>query len=323
MQYRQLGKTDLKVSALSLGTVALGMPYGITPKTAQARATNLGLTPPSDNEAIQLVHRALDQGINFIDTARGYGRSEDVLGKALKDRRDQVIIATKLSGCDAAGNPLPRPTLMRQMQESLITSLKRLHTDFVDLLMLHSASVDLLENSDALENLRAFQAQGWARYIGVSTYGAEAPRLAIRQQVDAVQVAYNILDQRMADEIFPLAAAAGVGIVARSVFLKGALTPRADDLPHHLSGLKQRSAAVKQLAAQLRPPMTRMEAALKFVLAQPNIATALVGVRNQAELDASLAVLKGHLLEEDVINQLKQLRWDNPSMLDPSRWGLP
>ena len=315
MQYRQLGNTGLRISTLSLGTVALGMPYGI--------ARDANITPPSDNEAIQLVHRAIDEGINLIDTARAYGRSEEVLGKALKDRRGKVVIATKLSCCDAAGNLLSGSALKQQMNASLATSLKLLRTDFVDLLMLHSAPAALLEHSDAVANLREFQTQGRVRYIGVSTYGAEAPQLAINQQVNALQVAYNILDQRMADEVFPLAAAAGVGIIVRSVFLKGVLTPRADDLPHRLAELKRQSDAVKQFAGKLSPPMTRIQAALKFVLSQPDITTALVGVCSEAELESSLAVLQDGPLGKEVIHQFKQLRWDNPNMLNPGTWGLP
>lgn len=323
MQYRNLGHTDLKVSALSLGTVALGMPYGITPKENKIDNEKAGMIPPSDKEAIHLVHRAIDEGINFIDTARAYGRSEEVLGQALHDRRDKVVLTTKLSCLDSDGNSLHGQTLRQHMQASLTTSLKLLRTDWVDLLMLHSAPVELLQNGEAIDILKEFQTQGLVRYIGASTYGTEAPRIAIAQGINALQVAYNILDQRMADDILPLAKAKGVGIVVRSVFLKGALTPRADDLPDHLAALKQQSEAVKQFAAQLTPPMNRVEAALSFVLSQDNITSALVGVHTEAELEASLRVAKHTTLSSQVMNQFKQLRWDDPIMLDPSTWGLP
>lgn len=320
MQYRKLGSTDLKVSTLSLGTVALGMRYGIAPK--QNADDQAGMIPPSDTEAIQLVHRAIDEGINFIDTARAYGRSEEVLGSALHDRRDKVVITTKLGCHDADGNLLQGDALRQHMQNSIDTSLKLLRTDYVDLLMLHSASVDVLENSEAIGILSELQVQGKTRYIGASTYGVEAPQIAIDKGVHALQVAYNILDQRMAD-MFPLAEAAGVGIVVRSVFLKGALTPRADDLPDHLAPLREKSDAVRRLAGQLTPPMNRIEAALRFVLSQPNITSALVGVHTQAELEASVRIAGEKSLSEAVMNQFKQLGWDDPVMLNPSTWGLP
>lgn len=320
MQYRRLGNTNLEVSYLSLGTVALGMHYGIAPK--QEVEDRAGMKPPSDAEAIQLIHRAIDEGINFIDTARAYGRSEEVLGSAIHDRRAKVVITTKLGCNDTDGNLLHGNALREHMQNSINTSLKLLRTDWVDLLMLHSASVDVLQNSEAVGILSEIQAQGKTRYIGASTYGTEAPRIAIEKGVNTLQVAYNILDQRM-DEIFPLAEENGVGIVVRSVFLKGALTPRADDLPEHLARLREKSNAVKQIAGQLKQPMKRVEAALRFVLSQSNITSALVGVHSQEELEASLQIAMQKPLTEDVMTQLRQLRWDDPVMLNPSTWGLP
>lgn len=320
MQYRNLGNTDLKVSALSLGTVALGMRYGIAAKDASN--DEAGMTPPADTEAVQLIHRAIDEGINFIDTARAYGRSEEVLGKALHDRRDKVVLTTKLSCLDEDGNALHGEALRQHMRDSVETSLRLLQTDWVDLLMLHSASVELLENGEVIDMLKELQAQGLTRSIGASTYGLDAPKMAISQGVNALQVAYNILDQRM-DEIFPLAESAGVGVVVRSVFLKGVLTPRADDLPDHLAPLKQQSEAVKQVAEKIIPSMNRIEAALRFVLSQPNISSALVGVHTQAELEASLKVAAQPTLSEDVLTQFQNLRWDDPIMLNPSTWGLP
>ena len=319
MRYRKLGKTDLQVSALSLGTVALGIPYGIGAHSNGSQ----GVRPPDDSEAIGLIHHAIDRGINFFDTARAYGRSEEVLGRALRDRRQEVLIATKITCHDKDGVALRGQELTQQMTESLHTSLRLLQTDCVDLLMLHSASDDLLENCDAIAMLRRFQAQGKARYIGASTYGLVAPRIAISQGVDALQVAFNILDQRMADEVFPLAKAAGVGIVARSVFLKGVLSPRAAYLPARLAALKAQSCAVKRAAAALSPSMTRVEAALKFVLAQEDVATALVGVRDVAELEASLAVTHSPRWSADIINRFRRLRCEEADLLDPSTWGLP
>ncbi len=318
MRYRKLGKTDLQLSELSLGTVALGMPYGIGADSNGSK----GVEPPVDSEAFELVYHAIDRGINFLDTARAYGRSEEVLGAALRYRRLQALVATKITCHDKDGVTLTGQELTQHMIESLHTSLRLLQTDHVDLLMLHSASVDLLDNGDAIGMLKRFQAQGKARYFGASTYGSVAPRIAISQGIDALQVAFNILDQRMADEVFPLAKAAGVGIIVRSVFLKGALSSRAKYLPARLAALKAQSSAVKQEAAALTPSLTCVEAALKFVLAQEDIATALVGVRNVAELEASLAVTRSPRWSKAIIDRFRLLSCDEPGLLDPSKWGL-
>ncbi len=323
MRYRSLGKTGLQVSELSLGTVALGMPYGLGARSKQSSGAIKGVAPPSDTDATRLIQHAIEQGINFFDTARDYGNSEEILGRALRSERQNLLIATKISCHDAGGKLLPKSTLVQHMSDSLHTSLSLLQTDYVDLLMLHNATVELLENSPALETLRSFQAQGKARYLGASTYGLEAPRIAIGKPFDALQVAFNILDQRMADEIFPLATAAGIGVIVRSVFLKGALTPSIDYFPPHLGRLKTYSEAVKQGAAKSKPAMNRIEAALKFVLAQAEISTALLGTRDIAELDFALAVARGEILSADLLARFKELRCDEPDLLDPSRWGLP
>ena len=169
MRYRRLGNTDMRLSELSLGTVALGMPYGF----GAASSNSQGVLPPDDRQSMRLVHHAIDQGINFFDTARAYGRSEEVLGRALKGRRDSVLIASKITCHDQAGCALQGRELEEHMSESLHTSLRLLQTDCVDLLMLHSASNDLLENGAALDTLKRFQQQGKTRYIGASTYGTD------------------------------------------------------------------------------------------------------------------------------------------------------
>lgn len=323
MRRRRLGKSDLELSVLSLGTVALGMAYGITPGDEQRRGQSGGIAPPTLTEATRLIHHALAGGINFIDTAQVYGRAEEVIGHALQDRRQQMVIATKINCFNGQGQLLRGDALRQQMQDSIATSLRLLRTDWVDLLMLHSAPLELLEEGTAVDMLERFKQQGLTRTIGASTYGIAAPRLAIELGLDALQVAYNVLDQRLADEIFPLAHANGVGIIVRSVFLKGSLTPRADDLPPHLNGLRQKSEAIRTYANSLNPPLSRIEVALRFVLSHPLISSALVGARTEAELEAALQTAVSPLLSQAILAHLQTLRTDDPLILDPSRWNLP
>ena len=317
MRYRQLGKTDLRVSELSLGTVALGMPYGLNAGNAD------GAPPPPDSESVALIQHAIAQGVNFFDTARVYGRSEEILGKALRGRRQSALVATKVACLGEDGAALPSRVMAQHMTRSLHTSLRLLRTDYVDLMLLHSATRELLENSDAIALLKRFKAQGKARAIGASTYGLAAPRSAIAQGVDALQVAFNILDQRLATALFPYAEAAGTGIIVRSVFLKGVLSPRADYLPKHLAALQDQSRAVQEAAAALSPPQTREAAALQFVLAHESIATALLGARDISELETSLAAARAPRWSDATRERFGRLRCDNTDLLDPSTWGLP
>ena len=141
--------------------------------------------------------------------------------------------------------------------------------------------------------------------------------------MDALQIAFNILDQRLADELFDIAQAAGTGLIVRSVFLKGVLSPRAEFLPERLSALKSLSQAVMRSAAALSPPLTRQAAALKFVLAHDAISSALLGLRDINELEASLAAAKAPDWDEATIERFRKLRCQQADLLDPSAWGLP
>jgi len=316
MHYRRLGRTELSLSEVSLGTVELGLNYGIAPDGA-------GLPPPSVVEATRLLHQAIDAGVNLIDTARAYGSSEEVIGQALPPgKRHQIYLATKVTCLGPGGQPLFGETLRRHMRRSVITSLRSLRTDGVELLLLHDASVLALQSGEAVAFLKELQAGGLTRFIGASTYGVEAPRLAITQGVEALQVAYNVLDQTLADDIFPLAQTQGVGLIIRSIYLKGALTDRAEDLPPHFEPLKQRSRAFRHFVAGLTPPLPAAQAALRFALARPEIATILVGVRTGPELDEALQAVAAGPLPTEVMAHLQTMRWSDP-LLNPSGWGIP
>ena len=320
IKINRLGKTDLHISKLGLGTVALGMAYGITPESDAKAGRAGGMTPPTLAEATRLIHQAIDGGITFIDTARAYGRSEEVLGHALQGWRERVVLASKMSIHDSNGQELKGEQLREHMETSLSTSLRLLKTDHIDLMMLHSTPADYAESVGILQE---FQQRGDIRAIGASTYGTADPLRAIEAGVDALQVAYNILDQRMDDAVFPKAAEAGVGIVVRSVFLKGALTPRSVDLPDHLSELKEKSDAVKAIGAKQSPPLNQIEIALRFALSNPKISTTLIGARTEKEVAIALTYAALGNLSDDVMANLHQLSWDNSYMLNPGNWDLP
>ncbi len=150
---RPLGKTGLQVSALSLGTVGLGLQYGI--------AADSGNLPPAHDDAVQLVRRAIAVGVTFIDTARGYGTSEQVVGDAIADQRDRVQIVTKVNALDGNRQPLRGDALRQRIEESMKESLRNLRTDRVDVLMLHSAPLELLHDGEALTVLRELQEWGY------------------------------------------------------------------------------------------------------------------------------------------------------------------
>ncbi len=316
MHYRTLGRTKLTVSPLALGTVELGMDYGINAPGHFGR--------PSEAAAIHLVHAALDAGINLLDTARGYGESETILGKALHDRRDRVVLATKVNPFLPDGTMPTGQALRRHMLASLETSLHELQTDTVDIWQIHNVNEAVLAQHATIAEVFAEAKQsGKIRWCGGSFYGASLPELALADDLyDVIQVTYSVFDQRLVDRVFPLAQAKAVGITVRSVLLKGALTERAEHLPDHLEELRAQSRHYRQLVAATELNLSPAQAALAYALAQPQIGAVLVGIRTEEELHDDLAAL-ACVLPPAFIEQLNALRIDDEKLLNPGGWGIP
>jgi aryl-alcohol dehydrogenase-like predicted oxidoreductase len=316
MPLRTLGRTGVQVSAFALGTVELGLDYGIT-------APGQGNRPTQDT-AIRLVHRALDAGINLIDTARVYGDSEEILGLALKNRRGKVILATKTVTQAAGGVPLSGDDLRRHMFASLEQSLRALQTDYVDIWQIHNVDRNVLQEAEVIGDVFAdVQAKGFVRFTGGSFYGSDFPVQALALNLfDVMQITYSILDQRLADNFFPLATTDNIGILARSVLLKGALTERAEHLPAHLNELRLRSRALRELITANKVGATPAQTAIAFALAQPAIHAVLIGISSEFELRSNLHSLALQLGPE-MLERLKSLRLDDADLLNPGTWGIP
>lgn len=316
MNQRLLGRTNFLITPLALGTVELGMDYGINAPGHYGR--------PSVDAAIRLVHAALDAGVNLIDTARGYGESEAVLGQALYDRRDRAILATKLSTRLPDGSKPDGAALRELMLTQLETSLRLLQTDYVDLWQLHYVDENELAKAETIRAVFAeVKASGQVRAVGGSFYGAEMPAAALALDLfDTIQVTYSVFDQRLADRVFALAAAQNVGVIVRSVLLKGALTERADHLPNHLEPLRARSRRFRELVAEAGIGLSPAQAALAFALTQPQIHAVLMGVRTTEELADNLVALHTSL-PPTLLDQLQALRINDEDLLNPGKWGIP
>ena len=316
MRYRTLGRTGLRVSVLGLGTVELGLDYGIGAPGEFER--------PDETAAIRLVHAALDAGVNFVDTARAYGDSERVLGLALAKRRDEVVLATKVDPRRPDGGVWESGAMQRVMQASLETSLRLLRTDHVDIWMIHSIDAALLRQREIMAEVFAdARRRGQIGWTGASFYGATLPEEALGYDLfDVIQVTYSVLDQRLNERVLPLADERHVGVVARSILLKGALTERAEQLPPRLAPLRDRSRRFRALLATINGGMTPAQGAIAFGLANPHIDTVLVGVRTEAELAEDLAAVDMQFTSQE-LGELQALGVDDESLLDPSTWGIP
>jgi aryl-alcohol dehydrogenase-like predicted oxidoreductase len=306
----------LRVSALALGTVELGLDYGIAVPGEFGR--------PAEAEAVRLVHTALNAGINLIDTARFYGESEAVLGRALRGRRSQVVLATKVRTQLDDGTTPRGAELRRLMEQSLETSLRLLQTDYVDIWQIHNVDAALLDRRDVVAEVFAdARRSGKVAAAGGSAYGADLPLAALETDLfDMLQVTYSVLDQRLADRVFSAAAERGVGIVVRSILLKGALTARGDYLPDHLKVLRTRAREFRGLVAESGLDSSPVQVAIAFGLAHPQIHSVLIGVRSEWELREALGAVAVRL-PSDLLEQLYALRLDDAELLNPSTWGIP
>jgi 1-deoxyxylulose-5-phosphate synthase len=304
LELRQLGNTGIRVSALMLGTVELGMPYGFR--------GGMRYDPPDQASAIRLIHRALDLGINMLDTAPAYGNSEAIIGRALCGMRQRPLIATKVSIPETNGEPC--------LRQSIENSLRQLGCETLDLLQIHNATVEVLGREEVLRQIEDATASGKVRFAGASVYHVdEAQATLAHPSLRTLQVAFNLLDQGMSKQIFPQARAAGVGILARSVFLRGVLTDDPSDVPGKLEPL--RHSAAKALAAAGDSVGGCAELALRFCLSVPDISSVLIGVRSIAELDANVEAAGRGPLDRETVKCLGACGIDDEALLSPLNWS--
>jgi len=305
MQYRTLGRTGIKVSPYALGALALG--------------TSIG--NPDHDDSARIIHKALDAGINFIDTADVYGESEVAMGKALKGRRDRVVLATKFSR-PIGDDPNHQGASRRWIMTAVENSLRRLQTDYIDLYQVHrpDPSTDIEETLSALSDLIH---SGKVRAVGTSAMPAsdiiEAQWVAERRGLERFrtdQPPYSILSRGIEREVLPIAQRYGMGILVWGPLGQGMLTGRVrkgqqTDLRRahifrHLND-ERRIDAVEQLiplAEKAGLPMTHL--AIAFAIAHPGVTSAIIGPHTMEQLDDLLASADV-TLTDDILDQIDEI----------------
>jgi aryl-alcohol dehydrogenase-like predicted oxidoreductase len=299
MRYRRFGRTGWQVSEIGMGTWVLG-------------GNDWG--PQDDRDSVATLHRALELGCNFIDTARAYGngRSEQVIAKALGQwRGERPYVATKIrpvlpgawppSPYDAVEQRFPES----QVREQLELSLRALETDCLDLVQIHTWSRAWNRDPLPFAVLRRAKEEGKIRAVGVST--PEHDQYAVLDLmrdgwVDSVQVIYNIFDQEAQSQLFPEALRCDIGIIVRVPYdessLTGKLTPEttwpAGDMRgryfagDRLERTVRRVAAIREVLGAEEPDMAA--AALKFCLKPPAVSTVIPGIRSPKQAEANCRV---------------------------------
>ena len=300
MQYRTLGRTGIKVSPYALGTLMF--------------ATSMGNDPA---DSARIIHKAIDAGINVVDTADAYGDSEEVVGKALEGRRDDVVLATKF-GRPIGQDPNRQGASRRWIVAAVEESLRRLRTDHIDLYQLHRPDPDT-DIEETLAALTDLIRSGKVRAIGASQTPAadivEAQWVAERRglaRFHTEQPAYSILSRGIEREILPTVQRHGMGSLVWGPLAQGLLTGRNPGdlrragLARHLSDAR-RLGVVEQLqplAADAGLPMTHL--AMAFTIAHPGVTCALLGARTEAHLDDLLAGLDV-TLSDDVLDRIDEI----------------
>ena len=303
MQYRNLGKAGVKISPICLGTMMFG-----------------GQT--SEVDSIRIIHRALDAGINFLDTADIYnkGESEVVVGKAIADRRTEVVLATK--GRQAIGDgPNDQGSSRLHLMRALDGSLRRLGVDHVDIYYAHTPDYQ----TPIEETLRAMDdmvRQGKVRYIACSNFRAwrlmealwTSDRLNLHRFA-CIQPLYNIVNRDIEYELLPACREYGIGVVSYSPLARGILTGKykpgeafpegsraaRDDKRLHEAELRDESIEIAQriVAHCQQKGCTPSQFAIAWVLANPIITSVIVGPRTMEQFDDNLGCLQVEITAED------------------------
>ncbi|HEY2154519.1 MAG TPA: aldo/keto reductase [Isosphaeraceae bacterium] len=295
MEQRKFGKTDMTVSVLGFG------------------GAEIGFEGASDDTVERLLGDALDAGLNVIDTAECYMDSEEKIGRAVSHRRHDFHLFTKCGHPEKPGVGDWRP---ESLLASIERSLKRLKTDRVDLVQLHSCSLDDLRQGDVIAALQKARDKGQTRYIGYSGDG-QAAKFAIESGVfDSLQTSVSIADQEAIKLTLPLAEARGIAVIAKRPIANAAWRYGAKcDNGYHRPYWERLKALEYGFLAD---PKQAAATALRFTLAQPAVCTMIVGTTKPGRWRENAAILDQGPLPQEEIDAIRGQWWE---VAEPSWTG--
>ena len=308
MQYRDLGKTGIRVSIIGFGGWAIG---GVT----EGSGAPLGWGRTSDDESLAAIRRARELGVNFFDTSDsyGFGRSESLLGIVLSRHRQEVVIATKVGVVRTSEGELRKDFSRQHIFHAVDGSLKRLRTDYIDLYQMHNPTLDDLRRLEIQDAMERLQDAGKVRFWGVSVSTPDDGIEVVRNGWGhALQVLYNVLNQAPERELFPAAKEKGYGLIARVPLASGLLSGKfrvdsvfpADDVrqnfltPRRLHEAIERVDEVKAIIGGAAQNLSA--AALQFALADSAVSTTIPGARNVRQVEMNAAAAEASLPAETV-----------------------
>ena len=316
MNYRQLGRTGIEVSEIGYGAWGIG-------KDAWLGA--------EDDESVKALHRAIDLGLTFIDTALAYGdgHSERLVGRVIKERDEGIHIATKIppkNGVWPAPEGLhPDETFPGDyVRECTEQSLENLGVDSVDVQQFHVWQDEWVGEGSWMEAVEELKKEGKIKAFGVSINDHQpenALKLIETGIVDTVQVIYNVFEQSPEDELLPFCESHGVGVIVRVPFDEGALTGRitpdtefeeGDFRNEYFRGDRKKEVyeRVQDIVSDLGISEDEMaEVALRYILSNSSVSAVIPGMRSVRNVEKNMAVGDGKGLSEDQVEKLKEYRW--------------
>ena len=316
MNYRELGKTGLKVSEIGYGAWGIGKSMWIG---------------ASDDESLKALHRSIDLGLNFIDTALGYGdgHSEKLVGQVVRERSETIYVATKIPPKNEVwpaqpGTPVAKTFPSEHVMACTEKSLKNLGLEAIDVQQFHVWSDEWVDQGDWLEAILKLKHQGKIRHFGVSIndYQPEnATKLIETGAVDTVQVIYNIFEQSPEDKLFPACETHNVGVIVRVALDEGGLTGKitpytkfeeGDFREKYFRGERKQEVyeRVQKIAFDLNITLEQTaETALRYVLSHPAVSTVIPGMRSIQNVERNCKIGDGRGLPAEMVEKLRTHRW--------------
>lgn len=316
MKYRKFGKTGMEVSEIGFGAWAIGGSWG----------------DQKESDSLEGLETALDNGVNFIDTAAGYGngKSEKIIGEFLKSRTEQVYVCTKTPPAPGKWPPSPYCKIEERypekyLRENVEERLTNLQASSLDVLLLHTWTRAWNDNPVALEILQKMKSEGVIKNIGIST--PEHDQNCVIQLmrdgvIDVLQVIYNIFEQEPAAQILPVAKETGTGIIVRVAFDEGVLTGkyrgdekfgRDDFRSNYFAGdrLMRGVKRTEKIRDEFKNSGYSMpELALKFAMTQEAVSTVIPGIRNRSQALQNAAVSDLPDLKPGTLLRLQEHTWN-------------
>jgi aryl-alcohol dehydrogenase-like predicted oxidoreductase len=296
MEKRRLGKTDMEVSLLGLG------------------ASEIGYQNASPETVGMILANAVDLGINVIDTAECYRNSEEMIGQTMGKHRDDFFLFTKCGhphGAESAPNWSQASIL-----ESIQRSLRRLQTDRVDIVHLHSCSEAELRKGEAIAALQAARQRGYTRYIGYSGDGHAARYAAESEAFDTVQISVNIADQEAIALTLPTAREKNVGVIAKRPLANAAWKTGHKPIDSYQHEYWERLRKLKYDFVRELDLEQSISMALRFTLSVPGVHTAIVGTTKPDRLQQNAKLLEAGLLAASEFDRIRE-RWEE---IAPRTW---